>query len=94
MVGAGRGAQAGVLVKNAAALEQAEKIQVLIVDKTGTLTEGKPAVTDIVPAGSVTEHDLMQIAATLEQGSEHPLAKAVMEHASSMDIQPTNGERF
>ena len=60
--------QAGVLVKNAAALEQAEKIQVLIVDKTGTLTEGRPAVTDIVPAGSVTEHDLMQIAVTLEQG--------------------------
>ncbi|ARO88303.1 copper-translocating P-type ATPase [Nitrosospira lacus] len=88
MVGAGRGAQAGVLVKNAAALEQAEKIQVLIVDKTGTLTEGKPAVTDIVPAQSISEHALMQIAATLEQGSEHPLAKAVMERAVSMDIRP------
>ncbi|PTR05543.1 Cu+-exporting ATPase [Nitrosospira sp. Nsp5] len=88
MVGAGRGAQAGVLVKNAAALEQAEKIQVLIVDKTGTLTEGKPAVTDIVPARSSSEHALMQVAATLEQGSEHPLAKAVMEHAVSMNIRP------
>jgi P-type Cu+ transporter len=88
MVGAGRGAQAGVLVKNAAALEQAEKIQVLIVDKTGTLTEGKPAVTDIVPTGSVTEHALMQAASTLEQGSEHPLAKAVMERAESMNIRP------
>ncbi|MEK7784758.1 MAG: HAD-IC family P-type ATPase, partial [Chloroflexota bacterium] len=75
MVGTGRGAQTGILVKNAAALEHAEKIQVLIVDKTGTLTEGKPAVTDIVAAGSATEHDLMQVAATLEQGSEHPLAK-------------------
>jgi Cu+-exporting ATPase len=88
MVGAGRGAQAGVLVKNAAALEQAEKIQVLIVDKTGTLTEGKPAVTDIVPTGLITEHALMQAASTLEQGSEHPLAKAVMERAESMDIRP------
>ena len=94
MVGAGRGAQAGVLVKNAAALEQAEKIQVLIVDKTGTLTEGAPAVTDIVPAGTVAEHDLMQIAATLEQGSEHPLAKAVMEHARSMGIQPQAVSNF
>ena len=83
MVGVGRGAQAGVLVKNAAALEQAEKIQVLIVDKTGTLTEGRPAVTDIVPAGSIMERDLMQIAVNLEQGSEHPLAKAVMERAAS-----------
>ncbi|MGH8762205.1 MAG: heavy metal translocating P-type ATPase [Nitrosospira sp.] len=88
MVGAGRGAQAGVLIKNAAALEHAEKIHVLIVDKTGTLTEGRPAVTDIVPARSVTGHDLMQVAVTLEQGSEHPLAKAVMERGDSMNIQP------
>ena len=88
MVGAGRGAQVGVLVKNAAALEQAEKIQILIVDKTGTLTEGKPVVTNIVPLGSITEHDLMQISASLEQGSEHPLAKAVIEFATNMNIKP------
>jgi len=88
MVGTGRGAQTGVLVKNAAALEHAEKIQVLIVDKTGTLTEGKPAVTDVVTAGSASEHDLLQVAATLEQGSEHPLAKAVLERAASMNIRP------
>jgi Cu+-exporting ATPase len=88
MVGVGRGAQAGVLVKNAAALEQAEKIQVLIVDKTGTLTEGRPAVTDIVPVGSIMERDLMQIVANLEQGSEHPLAKAVMERARSLGLRP------
>lgn len=94
MVGAGRGAQAGVLVKNAAALEQAEKIQALIVDKTGTLTEGKPAVTDIVPARSISEHALMQVAATLEQGSEHPLAKAVMERAASMNIRPQTVSDF
>ena len=87
MVGTGRGAQAGLLVRNAAALENAEKIQVLIVDKTGTLTEGRPAVTDIVPTGIVTEQDLMQVAASLEQGSEHPLAKAVLERAIGMNIR-------
>lgn len=88
MVGAGQGAQAGVLVKNAAALEQAERIEILVVDKTGTLTEGRPAVTDVVPAESVSSRDLVQIAATLEQGSEHPLAKAVMEHARDIGIRP------
>ena len=87
MVGAGRGAQVGVLVKNAAALEQAEKIQTLILDKTGTLTEGKPVVTNIIPSGGITKHDLIQISATLEQGSEHPLAKAVLECAKSMNIK-------
>ncbi|MDP1559354.1 MAG: heavy metal translocating P-type ATPase [Nitrosomonas sp.] len=94
MVGTGRGAQVGVLVKNAAALEHAEKIQVVIVDKTGTLTEGKPEVTDIVPVGTVTAHDLIQIAATLEQGSEHPLAKAVLDSASKMEIQPEKVSDF
>jgi Cu+-exporting ATPase len=87
MVGAGRGAQVGILVKNAAALEQAEKIQTLILDKTGTLTEGKPVVTNIIPSGGITKHDLIQISATLEQGSEHPLAKAVLECAKSMNIK-------
>ncbi|SDY10444.1 heavy metal translocating P-type ATPase [Nitrosomonas sp. Nm33] len=94
MVGTGRGAQVGVLVKNAAALEHAEKIQVLIVDKTGTLTEGRPVVTDVVPAGPVTEQALLQIAATLEQGSEHPLAKAVLEYTASMAIQPQAMSNF
>ncbi len=87
MVGTGRGAQVGVLVKNAAALEQAEKIQTLILDKTGTLTEGKPVVTNIIPSGKTTKHDLIQISATLEQGSEHPLAKAILECAKSMNIK-------
>lgn len=90
MVGTGRGAQAGVLVKNAAALEHAEKIQTLIVDKTGTLTEGKPEVTDIVSVAAINERDLLQIAASLEQGSEHPLARAVMDNAQSkqLSLQP------
>ena len=87
MVGTGRGAQAGVLVKNATALEQAEKIQTLILDKTGTLTEGKPVVTNIIPSGDITKHDLIQISATLEQGSEHPLAKAILQCAKSMNIK-------
>ena len=89
MVGTGRGAQAGVLVKNAAALEHAEKIQTLIVDKTGTLTEGKPEVTDIVPV-AVDEQTLLQIAASLEQGSEHPLARAVLDSAQNrqLSLQP------
>ncbi|WP_297323858.1 heavy metal translocating P-type ATPase [Nitrosomonas sp.] len=86
MVGTGRGAQVGVLVKNAAALEHAEKIQTVIVDKTGTLTEGKPEVTDIVPIGSISTQDLLQIAASLEQGSEHPLARAVLDSAQKMQL--------
>lgn len=86
MVGTGRGAQSGVLVKNAAALEHAEKIQTLIVDKTGTLTEGQPEVTDIVPAGSWHAQDLLHIAASLEQGSEHPLARAVLDRAQKQQL--------
>ncbi|WP_394809209.1 heavy metal translocating P-type ATPase [Nitrosomonas sp.] len=86
MVGTGRGAQVGVLVKNAAALENAEKIQTLIVDKTGTLTEGKPEVTDIVPIEPINAQELLQIAASLEQGSEHPLARAVLDSAQKMQL--------
>ncbi len=87
MVGTGRGAQAGVLVKNAAALEHAEKIQTIIMDKTGTLTEGKPEVTDIAPTASINAQDLLQIAASLEQGSEHPLARAILESAQKQQLQ-------
>ena len=86
MVGTGRGAQAGILVKNAAALEHAEKIDTLIVDKTGTLTEGKPEVIDIVPVSSASAHDVLQIAASLEQGSEHPLARAVLDSAQKLHL--------
>ncbi|TFH07005.1 MAG: copper-translocating P-type ATPase, partial [Nitrosomonadales bacterium] len=94
MVGVGRGAQVGILVKNAAALEQAEKIHTLIFDKTGTLTEGRPMVTNIIPIGFITKHDLIQVSATLEQGSEHPLAKAVLERAESMNIKPQTVHDF
>ena len=94
MVGTGRGAQVGVLVKNAAALEHAEKIQTLIIDKTGTLTQGKPQVTDVIPAKSIATHDFMQIAASLEQGSEHPLAKAVLAYALKNNIPTKQASNF
>jgi Cu+-exporting ATPase len=88
MVGTGRGAQVGVLVKNAVALERAEKIRTLIVDKTGTLTEGKPVVTDAVPAAGFSVRDLVVAAASLESGSAHPLAHAVLEYAKQQAIEP------
>ncbi|MGB9148844.1 MAG: heavy metal translocating P-type ATPase [Burkholderiales bacterium] len=86
MVGTGRGAQEGVLVRNAAALEQAEKIRTLVVDKTGTLTEGKPAVTDVLPMDGISVTGLIAIASALEQGSEHPLARAVNEYAKNLHV--------
>ncbi len=88
MVGTGRGAQAGILIKNAEALERAQKIGTLVVDKTGTLTEGKPVVTDVLPAASLTRQAFLQLAATLEQGSEHPLSRAVLDEATAAGIQP------
>ncbi|MFB3819567.1 MAG: heavy metal translocating P-type ATPase [Candidatus Methylomirabilales bacterium] len=81
MVGVGRGAQAGVLVKNAEALERLEKVDTLVVDKTGTLTEGKPKVTSVRTAGGLAEDELLRLAASLERGSEHPLAAAVVRAA-------------
>ena len=78
MVGVGRGAQAGILVKNAEALELLGKVQWLVVDKTGTLTEGKPRLTDAVTSGGVDESTLVQFAASLERASEHPLAAAIV----------------
>ena len=88
MVGTGRGAQAGILVRNAAALERAEKIQVLIVDKTGTLTEGRPQVVDVVALTGLSDTALLRIAATLEQGSSHPLAQAVLDKARETGAEP------
>ncbi|MDB5491389.1 MAG: copper-translocating P-type ATPase, partial [Micavibrio sp.] len=78
MVGVGRGAQSGVLIKNAEALERIEKVDTLVVDKTGTLTEGRPKLTQIVPANGFNETDILRLSASLEQGSEHPLAQAVV----------------
>ncbi len=86
MVGTGRGARAGILVRNAAALELAGRIDWLAVDKTGTLTEGRPAVTDIVPAHGTSEHDLIALALALEQGSSHPIAEAIRREAKNRGI--------
>ncbi len=86
MVGVGRGAQAGVLIKNAEALERFEKVDTLVVDKTGTLTEGKPAVIAIVPAEGFEETELLRLAASVEQASEHPLAAAIVAAAKSRGI--------
>jgi Cu+-exporting ATPase len=86
MVGVGRGAQAGVLIKSAEALERFEKVDTLVVDKTGTLTEGRPAVTAIRPAPGVDEAELLRLAAGLERGSEHPLAEAIVRAATERGL--------
>jgi Cu+-exporting ATPase len=87
MVGVGRAAQAGVLVKNAEAIEVTEKVTHLITDKTGTLTAGKPEVVSRIGANAMSERDLLQIAASLESQSEHPLARAIVEAAKKEKIQ-------
>ena len=88
MVGVGRGAQAGVLIKKAEAIELMEKVRTLVVDKTGTLTEGRPAVTAVVPADGMREEDLLSLAASVEANSEHPLAAAIVEGAKKRGLQP------
>ena len=86
MVGVGRGAAAGVLIKNAEALERMEKVDTLVVDKTGTLTEGKPTVVAVRPAPGTTEADLLQLAASVERASEHPLAQAIVNAATERKL--------
>ena len=90
MVGVGRGAQAGVLIKNAEALERMEKVDTLVVDKTGTLTEGKPKVVAIVAAAGFQENEILRLAASVERASEHPLADAIVRAASG--TQPRSGQ--
>jgi Cu+-exporting ATPase len=86
MVGVGRGAQAGVLIKNAEALERMEKVDTLVVDKTGTLTEGRPKVVAVVPAAGYNDNEVLRLAAGVERASEHPLARAIVEAASERKI--------
>jgi Cu+-exporting ATPase len=86
MVGVGRGAQEGVLVKNAGALERLEKVTTLVVDKTGTLTEGKPKLIDVLPTGGFDKKEFLRLAASLEQNSEHPLAAALVRGAKDQSI--------
>jgi Cu+-exporting ATPase len=94
MVGVGRGAQEGVLVKNAEALEVMEKVDTLVVDKTGTLTEGKPRLVSVVTAEGASEAELLRLAAGLEVGSEHPLAAAIVAGAHGRGIAPEKAEQF
>jgi Cu+-exporting ATPase len=94
MVGVGRGAKAGVLIKNAGALEILEKVNTLVVDKTGTLTEGKPALTDVVPADGFEADEVLTLSASLEQGSEHPLAEAIVRGAESKGLKLAKAKDF
>ncbi len=94
MVGVGRAAQAGILIRNAEALERLEKIDTLVVDKTGTLTEGKPKVTAIVPVQNFDENILLRFAASVERSSEHPLAAAIVAAAAERNIDLVGRRRF
>ena len=94
MVGVGRGANAGVLIKNAEALERFEKVDTLVLDKTGTLTEGRPSVTAIRPASCFDETELLGLAASLERNSEHPLADAVVRAAADRNLTLSEATEF
>jgi len=94
MVGVGRGAQAGVLIKNAEALERMEKIDTLVVDKTGTLTEGKPKVVAIASANGFQDDEILRLAASVERASEHPLADAIVRAAKERKLDLINAEEF
>jgi len=94
MVGVGRGAQAGVLIKNADALERMEKVDTLVVDKTGTLTEGKPKVVAIIAAAGFEESEILQLAASVERASEHPLADAIVRAAKERNLDLSKVEAF
>jgi Cu+-exporting ATPase len=94
MVGVGRGAGLGVLIKNAEALERMEKVDTLVIDKTGTLTEGKPSVTRVVAEQGYTEDSLLRLAASVEKASEHPLADAIVREAQKRNMQIEKVEGF
>ena len=94
MVASGKGASAGVLFKNAEAIEIMRQIDTLVVDKTGTLTEGKPKLVSVIPAAGMNEAELLRLAATLERASEHPLAAAIINGASERGITPGQAENF
>ncbi|HSA81980.1 MAG TPA: copper-translocating P-type ATPase, partial [Geminicoccaceae bacterium] len=94
MVGVGRGAELGVLIKNAEALERLTDVDTLVVDKTGTLTEGRPKVTAVLPSDGMGEDELLRLAASLERGSEHPLAEAIVAAAQERSLELTEAEQF
>jgi len=94
MVGTGLGARAGILIRNAEVLERARSLKALVVDKTGTLTEGKPEVTDLLPAGGETAERLIAVAAALESGSDHPLARAILKKAAKSAVATPSVDAF
>ncbi|MDQ3268532.1 MAG: heavy metal translocating P-type ATPase, partial [Pseudomonadota bacterium] len=94
MVGIGRGAQEGILIKDAEALELMEKVDTLVIDKTGTLTEGHPKVQDVIAVNGFTADEVLSWAASLEQHSEHPLAQAIVEHAKEKNIKVVEAKDF
>jgi len=94
MVGTGLGAKRGVLYKNAIALETSARIQVVVMDKTGTLTKGEPEVTDVIVADGVAEGDLLRLVAAVERESEHPLAEAIVRHADARSVDSARAQGF
>ena len=94
MVGNGMGAKNGILFKTAVSLEEAGKVQIVALDKTGTITSGQPEVTDLLPADGISEQELLTMAFALEKKSEHPLAKAILGHAESLHLSSTGSHRF
>jgi Cu+-exporting ATPase len=94
MVGTGRGAQSGVLVKDARAIEEMNKVKILIIDKTGTITEGRPALTDVIATNGFTEEQVLQVAASAETGSEHPLGQAIVQAAHEKGLAISDVKHF
>ena len=94
MVGVGRGAHSGILIRDAEALERLERVDTIVIDKTGTLTEGKPKVVGIIPADGFDENQLLRLAASVERGSEHPLAQAILDAARERQLDAGRGQRF
>jgi Cu+-exporting ATPase len=94
MVGTGKGAENGILIRDAGVLELAHKLQVVVLDKTGTLTEGKPRLTDVIPINGIMETELLRLAASVERSSEHPIATAIVDGATKRDIDLANAQNF
>ena len=94
MVGTGKGAEYGILIKSAEALEVAHSVKTVVLDKTGTITEGKPKVTDVVPSGYISEQELLSVAASMEKPSEHPLADAIVAYAQEKKVSFLPTEHF
>ena len=94
MVGTGKGAEHGILIRDGAALEGAQRVTTVVLDKTGTITSGRPSVTTVRPAPGVTDDELLRLAASAERGSEHPLAEAIVGHATERGIETTEARGF